>query len=71
MAHLETTLIEELINIDVSEWHRYVHDTFVLVDSRTKPNVILSILKKFHLSNKFNYQHAINNSFLLLGVRVT
>jgi hypothetical protein len=70
MAHSETTLIEELIEIDVSEWHRYVDDTFVLVDSRTKPNVILSILKKFHLSNKFIHQHAINNSLLLLGVRV-
>jgi hypothetical protein len=29
MAHMETTLMDELKRIGVCEWHRYVDDTFV------------------------------------------
>ncbi|CAF3224949.1 unnamed protein product [Rotaria socialis] len=32
MTNLETTLMDKLINAGVCEWHRYVDDTFVLVN---------------------------------------
>ncbi|CAF5032188.1 unnamed protein product, partial [Rotaria socialis] len=38
------------------EWHRYVDDTFVLVNSITCIDNILSILNNFHPSIKFTYK---------------
>jgi hypothetical protein len=52
MAPRETTLIEALNKIGVSEWHRCVDDTFRLVDSTVKVKDILSILKIFHPSTR-------------------
>ena len=71
MAHLETTLMDELKSVGVCEWHRYVDDTFVLVDPGTKVDDILSILNNFHPSIKFTHENEANGSLPFLDVRVT
>ena len=71
MAHLETTLMDELTSIGVCEWHRYVDDTFVLVQPGTSVTDILSILNGFHPSIKFTYETEANSSLPFLDVRVT
>jgi hypothetical protein len=71
MAHMETTLMDELKRIGVCEWHRYVDDTFALVDPDTKVDDILSILNNFHPSIKFTHENEANDSLPFLDVRVT
>ena len=71
MTHMETTLMDDLKRIGVCEWHRYVDDTFVLVDPGTKVDDILSILNNFHPSIKFTHEHEANDSLPFLDVRVT
>lgn len=71
MAHLETTLMDELASIGVCEWHRYVDDTFVLVQPGTNVADILSILNGFHPSIKFTYETETKSSLPFLDVQVT
>ena len=62
MAHLETTLMDELTSIGVCEWHRYVDDTFVRVQPGTNG---------FHPWIKLTYELKANSSLPFLDVRVT
>ena len=62
MAHLKTTLMNELKSIGVCEWHRYVDDMFVRVQPGTN---------SFHPSIKFTYELEANDSLPFLDVRVT
>ena len=71
MAHLETTLMDELTSIGVCEWHRYVDDTFVLVQPGSDVADLLTILNRFHPSIKFTYEVDANDSLRFLDVRVT
>ena len=71
MAHLETTLMDELTSIGVCEWHRYVDDTFVLVQPGTEVADLLTVLNRFHPSIKFTYELEANGSLPFLDVRVT
>ena len=71
MAHTETTLLDELKSIGVCEGHRYVDDTFVLVDPDTKVDDTLFILNNFHPSIKFTNENEANDSLPFLDVRVT
>jgi hypothetical protein len=71
MAHLETTVMDELRSIGVCEWHRYVDDTFVLVQPGNNVADILAKLNGFHLSIKFTYETEASNSLPFLDVRVT
>ena len=71
MAHAETTLTDELKNIGVCEWYRYVDDTFVLVDPDTKVDDILFILSNFHPSIKFTHENEAKDFLPFLDVRVT
>ena len=52
MVHLETTLMDSLMQQGVCEWYRYVDDTFVLVNSDTDVVNILAIFNDFHASIK-------------------
>ena len=44
MAHMETSLMDEFMEIGVCEWHRYVDDTFVLIEPTT------NVVDVFYLS---------------------
>lgn len=70
MVHLETTLMDKLMQAGVYEWHRYVDDTFVLIDPNTKVEDILSILNEFHLSIKFTHKIEENDRLEFLDVQV-
>jgi hypothetical protein len=50
MAHLETSLMDQLMETGVCEWHRYVDDTFVLIEPTTNVVDVLNILNNFHPS---------------------
>ena len=56
MAHLETTLMNQLEQVGVCEWHRYVDDTFVLLRPNTNIDDVLNILNGFHSSIKFTHE---------------
>jgi hypothetical protein len=55
MAHLETSLMNQLMETGVCEWHRYVDGTFVLIEPETNVVDVLNILNNFHWSIKFTY----------------
>jgi hypothetical protein len=71
MAHMETSLMDQLMEIGVCEWHRYVDDTFVLIEPTTNVVDVLNILNNFHPSIKFTYEVEANRSLPFLDVRVT
>ena len=71
MAHLETSLMDQLMETGVCEWHRYVDDTFVLIEPTTNVVDVLNILNSFHPSIKFTYEVEANRSLPFLDVRVT
>jgi hypothetical protein len=50
MAHIETILMDRLMDMGVCEWHRYVDDTFVLIELTTNVFDVLHILKNYPLS---------------------
>jgi hypothetical protein len=58
--------MDELIGMDVCEWHRYVDDTLVLVQLGTNFANILVILNDNHPSIKFTYETVTNNCRPLL-----
>ncbi|CAF1663857.1 unnamed protein product [Adineta ricciae] len=70
MAHLETTLMDQLKQSGVCEWHRYVDDTFVLLEPTTNVADVLTILNNFHASIKFTYELEKDHSLPFLDVRV-
>ncbi|CAM4953824.1 unnamed protein product [Rotaria socialis] len=71
MTNLETTLMDDLINAGVSEWHQYVDDTFVLVNSITCIDNILSILNNFRPSITFTYKVEDGDRLEFLDVFIT
>ena len=71
MAHMETSLMDQLMESGVCEWHRYVDDTFVLIEPTTNVVDVLNILNNFHPSIKFTYEVEANRSLPFLDVRVT
>ena len=71
MAELETTLMDRLEQKGVREWHRYVDDTFVLVEPDTNIQEVLDVLNDFHPSIKFTYEVEKDDSLPFLDVRVT
>ncbi|CAF3354938.1 unnamed protein product, partial [Rotaria socialis] len=71
MTNLETTLMDDLINAGVSEWHQYVDDTFLLVNSITCIDNILSILNNFHPSITFAYKVEDGDKLEFLDVFIT
>jgi hypothetical protein len=71
MSHLEETLMNRLKQSGVYEWHRYVDDTFVLVEPTTKVENVLEILNNFHPSISFTRQLETNGSLPFLDVWVT
>jgi hypothetical protein len=71
MAYMETTLMDRLMDIGVCEWHRYVDDTFVLIEPSTNITDALHILNNFHPSIKFTYEVETDQSLPFLDVKVT
>jgi hypothetical protein len=71
MAHMKTTLMDRLMGIGVCEWHRYVDDTFVLIELTINVSDVLHILYKFHPSIKFTYAVETDQSLPFLDVKVT
>jgi hypothetical protein len=53
------------------EWHRYVDDKSVLIESTTNLSDVLHILSKFHPSIKFTYEVETDQFLPFLDVRVT
>ena len=70
MAHLETTLMDQLKQSGVCEWHRYVDDTFVLLEPKANVTDVLTILNNFHASMKFTYELEKDQSLSFLDVGV-
>ena len=70
MTYLETTLMDELIDLGVCEWYRYVDDTFVFINPDANVNDILSILNGFHPSMKFPYKVEKDDQLEFLEVKV-
>jgi hypothetical protein len=48
MLHMETTLLDRLMEIGVCEWHRYVDDRFVFIEPTINVSDVLHILNNFH-----------------------
>ncbi len=71
MSHLEETLMDRLKQSGVCEWHRYVDDTFVLIELTTEVENVLEILNNFHPSISFTHQPEINDALPFLDVWVT
>lgn len=71
MAEIESTLMDRLEQKSVREWHRYVSDTFVLVEPDTNIQDVLDILNGFHPSIKFTYEVEEVNSLPFSYVRVS
>ena len=71
MAELETTLMDRLEQKGVREWHRYVDDTFVLVEPDTNVQDVLDILNGFHPSIKCTFEVEESGSLPFLDVRVS
>lgn len=70
MTHLETSLMDQLEQIGVSEWFRYVDDTFVLLEPNTNINNVLDLLNGFHPSIKFTHEVEKVGSIAFLNVKV-
>jgi hypothetical protein len=71
MAHLKTILRDRLMTIGVCEWHRYVYDTFVLIERTTNVSDVLHILNNFQSSIKFTYEVETDQSLPFLDGKVT
>ncbi|CAF1524828.1 unnamed protein product [Adineta steineri] len=70
MSHLEETLMDQLKQSGVHEWYRFVDDTFVLIEPKTKVEDLLKILNSFHPSISFTHQTEANDSLAFLDVWV-
>jgi len=70
MADLEISLMDRLEQAGVCEWHRYVDDTFVLLEPGTDIKDVLDILNGFHPSVQFTHQPEADDSLPFLDVRV-
>ncbi|CAF2546841.1 unnamed protein product [Rotaria sp. Silwood2] len=70
MAHLETTLMDRLLQLGVCEWHRYVDDIFVLINPGVNVDNISSILNNFHLSINFTHKLEHNDKLEFLDVQL-
>jgi hypothetical protein len=70
MVHMETSLMDQLMETWVCEWHRYIDGIFVLIEPTTNGADVLNILNNFHSSIKFRYGIKANQSLALLNVRV-
>ena len=68
IAELETTLMDRLERRGVREWHRYVDDTFVLVEPDTNIQDVLDNLNGFYPSIKFTHEVEEDNSLPFLDV---
>jgi hypothetical protein len=71
MAHLETSLIDQMMKTRVCDWHRYVDNTFVLIEPTTNVVGVLNILNNFRPSIEFTDEVEANRSVPFLDVRVT
>ena len=70
MAHMEKSLMDQLERIGVCEWHRYVDDTFVLLEPWTNIDEVLNILNGFHPSIKFTFEVEKDGSIPFLDVKI-
>jgi phosphoribosylanthranilate isomerase len=70
MAHMETSLMEQLEQIGVCEWHRYVDDTFVLLEPDTNIDDVLHVPNEFQPSIKFTHEPEKDNTIAFLDVQV-
>jgi hypothetical protein len=70
MAHMENSLMEQLEKIGVCEWHRYVDDTFVLLEPGTNIDDVLHVLNEFQPSIKFTHEPEKDNTIVFLDVQV-
>jgi Reverse transcriptase (RNA-dependent DNA polymerase) len=70
MAHMETSLMEQLEQIGVCEWHRYVDDTVVLLEPDTNIEDVLHVLNEFQPSIKFTHEPEKDNTIAFLDVQV-
>jgi hypothetical protein len=71
MAHLETSLIDQMMKTRVCDWHRYVDDTFVLIEPTTNAVDVLNIRNNFRPSIEFTDEVEAHRSVPSLDVRVT
>ena len=71
MAHLKTSLTIRLMKIGVCEWHRYIDDTFVLIEPTSNVVDFSTIPNNFHQSIQFTYEIEATQSLPFLDVRVT
>jgi hypothetical protein len=71
IAPLETSLMDQLMETVVCEWHHYVDNNFVLIEPTTNVVDLSNILNNFHPSIKFTNEIEANRSLPFLDVRVT
>ena len=71
MTELETTLMDRPEQKGVRQWHRYVDNTFVLVELDTNVLGVLNILNGFHPSIKCTFEVEESGSPPFLDVRVS
>ncbi|CAF1614524.1 unnamed protein product [Adineta ricciae] len=70
MSHLEESLMDRLRQSGVCEWHRYVDDTFVLLEPSTVVQDVLNVLNSFHPDIKFTHEDEKDQRLSFLDVEV-
>jgi hypothetical protein len=70
IIHMEISLMDQLMKIELCEWYRYVDGTFFLIEPSTNVSDVLRILNNFHPSIKFTYEVETDHSLPFLDVKV-
>ena len=70
MDHFECKHMEELINLGVKIWWRYVDDTFIIIKNKEQAEKILEFLNKQHETIKFTMEKENNNTLNFLDVKI-
>jgi hypothetical protein len=70
MDNLETKAMDDLKQLGVIHWFRYVDDTFVVLNSRNDLDKTINYLNNIHKNIKFTYETEKKNSIAFLDVLV-
>ena len=70
MDEFETIHMEEFTNLGVKIWHRYVDDTFVLMEKYCDTEKLLTIMNSKHKNIKFTIENEVNKKIPFLDVLI-
>jgi hypothetical protein len=70
MDYFECLHMDELTQLGVKLWIRYVDDTFVIINNKNQADKILEFLNNCHPTIKFTMEKEINNEINFLDVKI-